>query len=206
MPPCTLALGQQRVEDRARRRRRRCARRSVTLPVSVSTSTTATCVPNGKVGPPRPGRPRRTSGLPLSLERRLRQLARTARDGRVPGHVEALAGLVETMSLARRPPAASAAQVPGLLDESTAAWLTAAPPAAGEREPQVPAAARARGRCRRGSPRCPRSGCPAGRLTSMDHAVSWPWPCGDVPGADDGLAVGLHLDGGELAVGHPAVW
>ena len=181
-----LALGQQRVDDARRRRRTPPCARSSTLPVSGSTSTTATWAPNGNVGAGRlevllddelggrrPARPRscETAGVPttwkrpasitmssrVGLERRRPRPPSPARPARRPRRARP-----------RRPAAASAS------------------PSCRRRA--------ARGRCRRGRRRPGRARCPAGRPRA------WRWRCA-APGraatsrcSTDGRAVGLHPD------------
>ena len=63
---------------------------------------------------------------------------------------------------------------------SMAALSTAAPPCCSDREPIVPSPTGVRSVSPHTSVNLS-IGMPVLALAIIDHAVSWPWPCGDVP-------------------------
>ena len=116
-------------------------RRSSTWPVSVSTSTTATWAPNGKVGhcvASKSSSARQPAGRRVGLASAATSRPRPA-DRRRAGHVEAAADLVEHdvvgVGLEQL-----GGELPRLVDELLRAWCTAAPPSCSEREPHRAAA------------------------------------------------------------------
>ena len=141
-------------------------RRSTTLPVSVSTSTTATCAPNGKVGPGAPEHGPHEQPLPLG------QLGQRTEASGSPATANALLAGSKTRS-AGLASSSSAARVPGHVESSREACCTAAPPCCRLREPPVPPPSGIRSV----SPHFTvilSIGMPSSSLASIAHTVSCP--------------------------------
>jgi len=149
------------------------SRPSTALPVSVSTSTTATCAPNGNVEPGAPNTARTTS-----RSRPARLASDTAASGS-PATANADRARSKTRS-ADLTSSETAARCRATSSRSRDACCTAAPPSCRLREPPVPPPSGIRSV----SPHVTvisSTGMPSTSLASMAHAVWCPWPCGDVP-------------------------
>ena len=149
------------------------SRPSTALPVSVSTSTTATCAPNGTVGPADPNTDRTNS-----RSRPARVASDTAASGS-PATANADRALSKTRS-AGLTSSEAAARCRATSSRSRDACCTAAPPICRLRDPPVPPPSGIRSvsphfRVILSTP------MPSTSLASMAHAVWCPWPCGDVP-------------------------
>ena len=169
----------------------------------MSTSTTARCVPNGYVASGvsksfsarqpalealrarAPGRPRPRRAAPTGSPSRASRSRRGPRPGR-------------PRCRPRRPRAGARRAARPFSSTSSVALLDRAcrRPAASA-SPSCPCRARP-SRCRTGSPRTSSSGTPSVPATSCAYAVSWPWPCEDVPAVHGDRAVLLDLAGAEL--------
>ena len=140
MPPCCWPSTSNGLSTCRSRRRRRGAR-SVTLPVSRSTSTTAMCAPNGNVASPGPSRPR---GVRPTCRRRDDIRPASAASGqlapaeRLARHAGATAPAAVDDDVGDAASSTSAARLPGLLDHRRHASWMEDPPTCIEREPPVP--------------------------------------------------------------------
>ena len=171
-----LPFGEQRVDDGPASSTVTC-RISRTLPVSVSTSTTATWLPNGKVGCAL-GEVHRGQAVRPGVAGHLGP--GPARRPGLPGPATRPVSVSSSMSAS---PASSMSAATRLACSLTSMRRRCAPrsrraAATGTRTcRRLPGS----GRCRR-APRSPGpSGCPARPATSMAQAVWCPWPCAELP-------------------------
>ena len=148
-------------------------RRSTALPVSVSTSATATCAPKGKVAPGAMNTVRTTS----------RSCAARVASGTAASGSPATSNALRSGSKTRSAGLASsiaAARSRATSSSSREACWTAAPPCCRLRDPPVPPPSGMRSV----SPHFTvilSTGMPSSSLASMAHTVAWPCPCGEVP-------------------------
>ncbi len=148
-------------------------RRSTALPVSVSTSTTATCAPNGNVGPGALNTARTSS------RSRVASLASGTATSGSPATANELVPVSKTRS-AGLASSSSAARCLASSSRSRDACRTAEPPCCRLREPPVPPPSGIRSV----SPHFTvilSMGMPSSSLASMAQTVAWPCPCGEVP-------------------------
>ena len=148
-------------------------RRSTALPVSVSTSATAMCAPNGKVGPGALNTARTNSRSGSA------SLVSGTEAAGSPATAKALRSVSKTRS-AGLASSVSAARCRATSSSSCDACCTAAPPCCRLREPPVPPPSGIRSV----SPHLTvilSMGMPSSSLASIAHTVAWPCPCGEVP-------------------------
>ena len=176
-PPCCCPATSSGLRMRPQSSTATCWR-GVTLPVAVSTSTTDTCAPNGKVAPSWWASNPACSSSPAASTCAAATWAQLSVAVGTPATPNSPSSVSSTSSTAAS--SSSAARRRACSSTSSAAPRTALPPICSERDPPVP---EPRGTVAVSDCTKPiRSiGMPSRSCTSIANAVACPWPCAEVP-------------------------
>ena len=183
MPPCCCPSTMAGLSTRPQSSTATC-RSGTTCPVSVSTSTTDTCAPNGNVAPFCG-----TSSCACSeVSRSAAAAASWVQSTVAPGTPDTRNPSSASSTSSGDASSSSAASSPACSSTARAAAATALPPSCSDREPPVPppVATRAVSDC---TYRIRSMGIPSRSATIIANDVAWPWPVRRRPGHDGRGAV-----------------